>query len=114
MPKHHAGSGPENRLTEKRRKIEETNDQRQQQHKGCWLPVGIENMTQGIEPDNFLLGVVIGLIRVIANGHKRVGMANNSAVGQPVRVPEYHAINQRKYKKHQQKAGDVQAIWVDG
>ena len=69
-------------------------------------------MAERIEPDNFLLGVVVGLVGAVANGQKRVSVADNRAIGQPVRVPKHHAIDQHKHMKHQQKAGDGQAMWM--
>lgn len=97
MPKHHAGSGLEYRLTEERGGVEESNNQRQQQHKEVWLPVGVENLAQGIEPDNFLLCMIIRLIRIISSRKIRVGMADNGAIGQTVGVSKYHAVDQRQH-----------------
>lgn len=97
VPENHTGSGFPTRCLKKGGKRENTNNQRQQQHERCWLPVGMKNLAQGVEPDNFLLSVISWLIWIFTNGNVRVSVADNGSVGQPVRVPEHHPVDQREH-----------------
>lgn len=114
MAEHHAGSGPENGDPVEWGGSKQANYERQQQHKHAGLPIGVEDMAQSIEPDNFLLGVLVGLIRIVANRDVGVSVANDRSIGQPVCVPKHHAVDERKHVQHQQKAGNKQAIWRIG
>lgn len=104
----------EYRSPEKRGYTQQAQNNRQQQHKKRRLPIGMEQMAQRVEPDDFLLGVIVWLVRIVANRNVGVRVTNNGTVGQPVRVLKDHAVDEHQQVESQQQAGNRQTIWEGG